>query len=243
MSDYHFNDYDKFIGKNITVFFECGYKCKKLDCKLLEYSEKSSKEKLIILKAYNNMIYYLNCNKIIYWIAEYRDMLIEKQDVLKSNTKPIEPNTIAETEIEDLFLKESEDKKPLPLETSVSNIQLQDVELLQHQDNHDFSSTAFLKEYTSLTATEDTAYNELQENKVINKLDTLLVPVSNAVIIPYEHNVNYIMTDMKLNYDKSITDYKRDCDSSKIQENYNHKDNYKKNVLKSPIAEIGRAHV
>ncbi|WP_154104963.1 hypothetical protein [Clostridium ragsdalei] len=113
MADYYFNDYDKFVGKHITVIYDCGSKCKKLHCKLLKYCEKGSKEKYIILKTRNKIIYYMNCNKIIYWIADYKDMPAENQDSCVSNAKSMETNAIAEGE--NLFLKETQDEEIIPL--------------------------------------------------------------------------------------------------------------------------------
>lgn len=113
MSDYYFNDYDKFVGKHITVIYDCGSKCKRLHCKLLKYCEKDSKEKYIILKTRSKIIYYMNCNKIIYWIADYKDMLAENQDTCVSNTKSMESNAIAEDK--SLFLKETQNKEIIPL--------------------------------------------------------------------------------------------------------------------------------
>jgi hypothetical protein len=113
MTNYYFNDYDKFVGKHITVIYDCGSKCKKLHCKLLKYCEKDSKEKYIILKTRNKIIYYMNCNKIIYWIADYKDMPAENQDACVSNTETMKSNAIAEGE--NLFLKETQDEEIIPL--------------------------------------------------------------------------------------------------------------------------------
>lgn len=230
MSDYCLNDYDKFIGKYITVIYDCGSKYKKLHCELSEYCEKNSKEKFITLKTHNNMIYHINCNKIIYWIAEYKDMLTENQDNYKSNTKPIESNAAAESE--DLLLEKTLDEETIPLEASISNIQIQDQELSQDAEIIDSCSVNFTKENTSLTPNKDTTYDESQENNNIlseseNKFDTSLEPVSNAAIISDEHEINH---------DKTITHYKKDHDCEKSLEKYDHKDTYKKNVLRSPLA-------
>ncbi|AGK98434.1 hypothetical protein [Clostridium pasteurianum] len=230
MSDCCLNDYDKFIGKYITVIYDCGSKYKKLHCELFEYCEKNSNEKFIILKAHNNMIYHINCNKIIYWIAEYEDMLTENQDNYKSNTKPIESNAVAESE--DLLLEKTLDKETIPLETSIPNIQLQDEELSQAAEIIDSCSVNLTKENTSLAPNEYTTYDELQENSNIlskseNKFDTSLEPVSNAAIISDEHEISH---------DKTITDYKKDHGCDKSLEKYNHKDTYKKNVLRFPLA-------
>lgn len=230
MSDCCFNDYDKFIGKYITVIYDCGSKYKKLHCELLEYCKKNLKEKFIILKAQNNMIYHINCNKIMYWIAEYDDIPIGNQNNCKLDTKPIEFDTV--TESEDLLLKKTEDKETISIETSIPNIQLHDVELAQDAEIIDSRLVNFTKENTSLTPNEDTTHDELQENNVIlsvseNKFDTSLKAVSNAEIISDKHDINH---------DKTITDYKKDYDCDKTLEKYNHKDIYKKNVLRSPLA-------
>lgn len=239
MSDYCFNDYDKYIGKYITVIYDCGSKRKKLHCELCEYCEKTSEEKFIILKAHNNMIYHMNCNKIIYWMAEYEDMLTENQDNYKSNTKPMESNVVAESE--NLLLEKTRNKETIPLEISIPNIQLHDMELSQDAEIIDSCSVNFIKENTSLTPNEGTTYDELQENNVIlseseNKFDTSLKPVSNAAIVSEEHDINNIKTDVEFNHDKTINDYKKDYNCDKTLEKYKHKDIYKKNVLRSPLA-------
>ncbi|AGY78192.1 hypothetical protein [Clostridium autoethanogenum] len=130
MSDYYFNDYDNFVGKHITVIYDCGSKCKKLHCKLLKYYEKDSKEKYIILKTRNKIIYYMNCNKIIYWIANYKDMLAENQDAYMSTTETMETNAIAEGE--NLFLKETQNKEIIPLMTNedATHVELQNNDVI-----------------------------------------------------------------------------------------------------------------
>ncbi|OAA90647.1 hypothetical protein [Clostridium ljungdahlii] len=226
MVDCYINDYDKFIGKHITVIYECGSKCKKLHCKLLKYCEKDSKEKYIILKMRNKIIYYMNCNKIIYWIADYKDMLNENQDACVSSTKSMESNAIAEGE--NLFLKEAQDKEITPFETNASNIQLHDVELLENEKTTDLCSINPSEENISLMPNEDTTHVELQNNDVIlsdskNKIDIPEDTISNVPIISEEHGINHITTDVKLNDDK-------------IAAEYNPKNIYKKNVLRYPLA-------
>lgn len=210
MSDYYFDDYDKLLGKHITVIYECGRKCKKLYCQLLKCCEKNSKEKFIILKSCNNIIYHINCDKIIYWIAEYKDVFTENQEVYKSKIKPIQSNVIPESK--DLFLEKTQNIETIPLQTSILSNQLDDTEFFQDEENVDSYSISSSKEDTSLEA------------------------VSNTAIISDEQDINYIVTDMKSNYDKIITDYKKDYNYNKILDQYNHKDTYKKNVFRSPLA-------
>lgn len=239
MSNYCFNDYDKFIGKYITVIYECGSKCKELHCKLLRYCEKSSKEKLIILKAHNKAIYHINCDKIIYWMAEYEDMLAENQDTYKSNTKCIKSNAI--TESEDLLSEKIQDKETISIETSNPNNQLQDVELLQGEKIINSCSTNPPEEDTSLIPNQDTNCDYFQENNVMlleskNIIDTSVEPVSNGAIISEVHDIKEtIPFETNLISDQSTT-----CnevqESNVILEKHNHNDIYKKNVLRSPLA-------
>lgn len=185
MSDYCSNDYDKFIGKHITVIYDCGSKCKKLHCELLKYPGESSKEKFIILKSSNDTIYHINCNKIIYWVAEYDAILTENEDTYQSNIKPIESNAVAKNE--ELLLEKTQNEETIPIETSIPDIQLQDVEILQNDENANLCCMDFPKENTSLTPNED-------------------------------------------------TNYKKDYGCYKALEEFNHKDIYKKNFLRSPLA-------
>jgi len=239
MSDYCFNDYAKFTGKYITVIYDCGSKCKKLHCKLLRYCEKSSKEKLIILKTHNNTIYHMNCNKIICWTSEYKDMLTKNQDTYKSNAKLIESNTVSESE--DSLLEKTQDKETIPHETNTPNVKLHDIEPLQNEEIIDSCSANFPKENTPLTPNEDTTYDNLQENDVIlleskNKIDTSLESVSNATIISEEHNIKETIlfeTNLTSNQDTTYSGLQED---NVILDEYNHKDTYKKNVLRSPLA-------
>ncbi|RMD03263.1 hypothetical protein D9O40_03750 [Clostridium autoethanogenum] len=180
MSDYYFNDYDKFVGKHITVIYDCGSKCKKLHCKLLKYYEKDSKEKYIILKTRNKIIYYMNCNKIIYWIANYKDMLAENQDGYMPNTETMEANAIAEGE--NLFLEEAQDKE---ITHSIANEGTTDVEVQNVEvQNNDVI---------------------LSDSK--NKIDIQVDTISNVPIISEEHGNNHIITDVKFDDDKIAEEY------------------------------------
>lgn len=165
MSDYYFNDYDKFIEKNITVIYDCGSKCKKLHCKLLRYCEKSPKEKLIILKSHTNTIYNINCDKIIYWIAEYDDLHSDNQCTYNSNTTRIESDKAAKSE--DLLLEKTQDKGTISFETSNLNNQLQEAELLQCEESISSCSANSSEENTALIPNEDAACNDPQENSII----------------------------------------------------------------------------
>lgn len=238
MSDYHFNDYNKFIGKHITVIYDCGSKCKKLHCKLLQYSKKNSKEKFIILKTHDNTIYHMNCNKIIYWTAKYKDALTEDQDAYKSSTKRIESDPVVEGE--DLLLEKTHHKDTTPPETNIPNAKLHTVEPLSNEKITESHYTNFPKENTALMPSESTIYDNLQENNSIlpqskNKSNPSLELVNNAAIISDERDINYA-AHSELNNDEIITDYKKDHNCDKVIQKYNHKDNYKKNLLSSPLA-------
>ncbi|WP_368487570.1 hypothetical protein [Clostridium sp. BJN0013] len=239
MSDYHFNDYNKFIGKHITVIYDCGSKCKKLHCKLLQCSKKDSKEKFIILKTHNNTIYHMNCNKIIYWTAKYKDSLTENQDAYKSNTKHIESDPVAESE--DLLLEKTHDKETTPPKTNIPNAKLHAVKLLSNEKITESHSANFPKENTALIPSESTIYDNLQENNSIlseskNKSNaSLSLELINNAVISDERDISYT-TYSELNNDEIITDYKKDHNCDKVIQKYNHKDNYKKNILSSSLA-------
>lgn len=201
MADCYFNDYDKFVGKHITVIYECGSKCKKLHCKLLKYCEKNSKEKYIILKTHNKIICYMDCNKIIYWIADYKDLFAENQNIYMSNTKPMESNANAEGE--DLLLQEAQHKEIVPLEASAQNIQLHEA-LLENGENTDVCSINSSEENMFLTPNKDITHVELQNN------DVMLPENKNKIIDNYEINNNYNKITEKYHkddYKKSVLRY------------------------------------
>lgn len=184
MSDYCFNDYDKFIGKYITVLYDCDSKCRRLHCKLLRYYKKSPKEELVILKAHNNMIYHINCDKIVYWTAEYKDMDTENQDAYEPSDKASEPAEVVESE--DLLLEKAPDKEIMQL-PNVPDVQFHDVTPPQETKIIYSYSANLPKDNICLPENEAITYDELQDN----------------VILP---------------------------------ESEERKDNYNKNVLKSPLA-------
>jgi hypothetical protein len=102
MLNYFSDDYNRFVGKYITIVYEYGSKSKKLHCKLLEYYENNLGEKFVILEASKALIYHLNCDNIIYLIAEY-------EDINKSNTIPIAVNVNSKLQSKELSFKQSQD--------------------------------------------------------------------------------------------------------------------------------------
>ena len=169
MSDYIFDDYDKFIGKHITVIYECGSICKKIHCNLIESYRKKSKGKVIILKADNNTIYHINCNKIICLVAGYEDMFTENEDNHKVDSKPSEANKNIQSE--DLSLNESKDIETIHSETITPNENTIYVEL---QENNVIPSGDISDEQiiSSIMTDMELNYNMFAENEDDYKLDT-----------------------------------------------------------------------
>lgn len=114
MFNYFSDDYNEFIGKYITVVYEYGSKSKKLHCKLLEYYENNLGEKFVILEASKALICHLNCDNIIYLIAEY-------EDINKSSTIPMAVNVNSKLQSKELSFKQSQDKDTSSKENTSTN--------------------------------------------------------------------------------------------------------------------------
>jgi hypothetical protein len=191
MSDYIFDDYNKFVGKHIAVIYEDDNKCKKLRCNLLKYDRKNSKERFIKLESDNNIIYNVNCDKIICWIVEYEDMFTENADAYKLDAKPMEANTSIKSE--ELSLKGSQDIETIPSEISNENTsydELQENDFIPSDDKTNSEPSMVSIDNASITSEKHTI---------------------NPIMIDMELNNDKMITDCKEAYggDQVLDQYKK----------------------------------
>lgn len=224
------NDYQNLYKKHISVIYDCGYKCKKLHCEFLEYYAKNSKEKFIILKTSNNLIYHINCDKIVYLIADYEDIFPENEENIDFSSANSSIENEAEAFNEKTTYHELEENILIPSES---------------ENNYD-SSLGPIETPSSIkneaeAFNEKTTYDELEETILIpseseNNYDSSLEPIETPIIISDEHTIHYIMTDMEINHEKSLPDYKEAYDYNQTINQYKNKDTFKKNYLSSALS-------
>jgi hypothetical protein len=242
MANCSFDDYTKFIGKYITVIYEYGSRTKRLHCTLLEYCKKGSREKYITLKAYNNIIYNINCDKVIFWTAEYKDMLIDNKDAYKPETEPIDTNTSLQSEglpFSQPQAIETESSETLPL-TLTPNIESNYEDSLQNKESISTSSVISYMENAAVASDENIDSEELQVNndthsELANNPDTTLVSMDNKAIVNDDPSINYIMADLEKRHDNVISDYKEVYDCDQVIEQSKKKDLQNKNEFYSPL--------
>lgn len=186
------DDYNRFIGKYITIVYEYGSKSKKLHCKLIEYYKNNLGGKFVVLEAYKNLIYHINCDNIIYLIAEY-------EDIYESDTKPMFVNTNIQTE--ELPFKQSQDIKASYKENtsvnsndSTNNDQIQENNIIHSENkiNPDTSQVS-IDNPTIISDEHSINYiitdNDLNPDKLVT--DHKDICDCDNVLEKYEKKVNY----------------------------------------------------
>jgi hypothetical protein len=249
------DDYNRFIGKYITVAYEFGSKYKRLHCKLLENYKDNLIEKLILLEEYKNLIYHINCDNIIYLMAEH-------EDLSESDTKPIFVNKNFQEEKSPF--KRSQNKKDSDQKSasaisndSTYNNQIQETNIICSENkissdssqlytnspiiisyNESMNYTMTDKDLDPEDSTDDTHMKDINFIHSTNRIesDSSQIPIDNPIIISDEEFINYTMTDEDLTSDNAASDHEDICDRGNVLEQYEKKANYTENFLSSPLA-------